>query len=132
MGTALRTIGHDNRLSLTDHLDELRTRLIICGVAFAACFALCLWQNNRILDYLNEPLAKATTSSQSGSGDALEQSSTWQRRMRVVLGDLQAVAGQAAGSSDPQLRRLAARLERSAAAAEVATPRSTPRRPVTL
>ena len=29
MATAIRTIGHEDRLSLVDHLDELRTRLIV-------------------------------------------------------------------------------------------------------
>ena len=31
MATAIRTIGHDDRLSLVEHLEELRTRLIVSG-----------------------------------------------------------------------------------------------------
>src|SRR5437764_329444 len=38
MARVLRPIGHEDRLSVVDHLDELRTRLIIC--AFALLFAL--------------------------------------------------------------------------------------------
>ena len=33
MATALRPIGHEERLTLVDHLEELRTRLIICVAA---------------------------------------------------------------------------------------------------
>src|SRR3954451_10638314 len=117
MGTALRTIGHEDRLSLVDHLDELRTRLIISVAAFTVCFAVCAWQNNFILDTLNRPLAKATTSSASRSGDPLEQSALLQRRVRAGLVDLQALAGTAAASGDPSVRPLARDLERSTAAA---------------
>ena len=34
MASTLRPIRHEDRLSLVEHLDELRTRLIICVVAF--------------------------------------------------------------------------------------------------
>jgi sec-independent protein translocase protein TatC len=53
---ALRPIGYEDRLSIVDHLDELRSRLIICAVALAAAFALCFWQNNLLLKILNAPL----------------------------------------------------------------------------
>ena len=33
MATAIRPIGHEDRLSLVDHLDELRTRLIVSADA---------------------------------------------------------------------------------------------------
>jgi sec-independent protein translocase protein TatC len=132
MGTALRPIGHDDRLSLVDHLDELRTRLIICVCTFVVCFGICFWQNDRILDLLNDPLTKASTSAQSASGDPLEQASLWQQQLKTLLGDIRAYGAAAAETGDPGLRDLAERLERSAAAAEASTPRATPRRPVTL
>ena len=60
MATAIRTIGHDDRLSLVEHLDELRTRLIACALVFVAAFALCGWQNDRILDFVQQPLEEAS------------------------------------------------------------------------
>ena len=60
MASAIRTIGHEDRLSLVDHLDELRTRLIICGVALAVAFGVCLWQNHALLHIINKPLAEQT------------------------------------------------------------------------
>ena len=51
-----RSARHDEHLTLVEHLDELRTRLILAGVAFVAAFAVCAWQNHQILEILNEPL----------------------------------------------------------------------------
>jgi|SRR4051794_2404021 sec-independent protein translocase protein TatC len=52
----VRPVGHDDRLTLVEHLDELRTRIIVCGAAVVVAFGLCAWQNNFILDLLNQPL----------------------------------------------------------------------------
>jgi sec-independent protein translocase protein TatC len=60
MATAIRTVGHEERLSLIDHLEELRTRLIVSGVAFAIVFGLCFWQNHALLSFINRPLHKQT------------------------------------------------------------------------
>ena len=60
MATAIRTIGHEDRLSLVDHLDELRTRLIVSGVVLAVAFGVCLWQNHALLDIINKPLTTQT------------------------------------------------------------------------
>ena len=43
---ALRPVGYEERLSLVEHLDELRTRLIICVAAFLVCFGVAFWQND--------------------------------------------------------------------------------------
>ena len=57
MPKVLRPIGHEDRLSIVDHLDELRSRLIICGAALVVAFGLCFWQNHVILNLLNKPYA---------------------------------------------------------------------------
>ncbi|HVS28261.1 MAG TPA: twin-arginine translocase subunit TatC [Solirubrobacteraceae bacterium] len=59
MATALRPIGHDERLSLTDHLTELRTRLIICAIGVGIAFGFCFWQNGPLLHLLNRPLERS-------------------------------------------------------------------------
>jgi len=56
MATAIRTVGHDDRLSLVEHLEELRTRLILSGVVLAVAFGLCLWQNHALLHVIYRPL----------------------------------------------------------------------------
>jgi sec-independent protein translocase protein TatC len=52
----IRPIGHEDRLSVVEHLDELRTRLILCVVAFVVAWALTAWQNHLVLDIVNRPL----------------------------------------------------------------------------
>ena len=53
-----RPIGHEDRLTLVEHLDELRTRIVIAVFAFVVAMALCFWQNHRLLDIINNPLPK--------------------------------------------------------------------------
>jgi sec-independent protein translocase protein TatC len=54
----IRPIGHEDRLSLVDHLDELRNRLIIAVGAFIVALGLCFWQNHQLLKIVNDPLGK--------------------------------------------------------------------------
>jgi sec-independent protein translocase protein TatC len=39
-----------------DHLDELRSRIVVSLAALGVAFALCLWQNHLILEIVNRPL----------------------------------------------------------------------------
>jgi sec-independent protein translocase protein TatC len=52
----LRPVDFEDRLTLVEHLDELRTRIIIAVAAFVVAFALCFWQNDMLLDIANSPL----------------------------------------------------------------------------
>ncbi len=52
----LRPVSFEDRLTLVEHLDELRTRIIISIAAFAVAFGLCFWQNGLLLDIANGPL----------------------------------------------------------------------------
>jgi sec-independent protein translocase protein TatC len=52
----LKPVRHEDRLTLVEHLDELRTRIVVAIAAFAVGFGLCFWQNHEILKWLNEPL----------------------------------------------------------------------------
>src|SRR5215217_2211004 len=52
----LRPVDFEDRLTLVEHLDELRTRIIISVATFVVAFAVCFWQNDRLLDIANAPL----------------------------------------------------------------------------
>ena len=52
----IRPIGHEDRLSVVDHLDELRSRLMICVGAFVVAWVLTTWQNELVLEIMNSPL----------------------------------------------------------------------------
>jgi len=67
MATVIRPIGHEDRLSLVDHLDELRSRLIVVAVGLAIAFGICMWQNHALLNIINAPL-KAQTKKQVQKG----------------------------------------------------------------
>jgi sec-independent protein translocase protein TatC len=52
----IRPISHDDRLSVVDHLDELRGRLIVCALAFVVAWGFTGWQNHLVLEIVNAPL----------------------------------------------------------------------------
>jgi sec-independent protein translocase protein TatC len=52
----LRPVDFEDRLTLVEHLDELRTRIIISLAALAVAFGLCFWQNHLLLDIANRSL----------------------------------------------------------------------------
>src|ERR1700733_8950675 len=56
MTRVLRPVGHEDRLSVIDHLDELRSRLFVCGAALLVAFGLCFWQNTIPQTLHNKPL----------------------------------------------------------------------------
>jgi sec-independent protein translocase protein TatC len=56
MARRVRPIAHEDRLSLVEHLDELRTRIILSVITFGVALALCFWQNHLILRIVNDPL----------------------------------------------------------------------------
>jgi sec-independent protein translocase protein TatC len=60
MPKAVRPIGHEDRLSLVEHLDELRSRLVIMAITLVISFTLCAWQNKALLDFIGQPLATQT------------------------------------------------------------------------
>lgn len=52
----LRRVGRDDRLSVVDHLDELRNRLIASAVALIVAFALAYGFHEQLIAFLEEPL----------------------------------------------------------------------------
>ena len=145
----LRPISHEDRLSLVEHLDELRNRLIVSLVVLGVAFAVCYWQNDWLLTTINKPLQStrkisADPSKRSpledtavyGLKTARAQSLTLpvlatQKRVNDLLAsklDL-TVAQQALLAKQNRQLDAAYRATRDAAAA---APRNTKRLPVTL
>jgi sec-independent protein translocase protein TatC len=56
MSRRFRPVSHEDRLTLVEHLDELRTRLIVCAAVVAVAFGLCFWQNHLLLEIASAPL----------------------------------------------------------------------------
>jgi sec-independent protein translocase protein TatC len=56
MARRVRAVSHEDRLTLVEHLDELRTRLLVCLAALGVALALCFWQNHLLLEIAQGPL----------------------------------------------------------------------------
>src|SRR5919202_3722343 len=105
----VRPVGYEERLSLVDHLDELRTRLIWCIAAFIVCFSVCYWQNHWLLQTVNRPLQSTQNlNGKKRSKDPLEESARFE--IRSGAAQKQAVAAfrsasrlYAALAADPKL-----------------------------
>ena len=46
----MKAADFEDRLTLVEHLDELRTRIIVSLVAIGVAFALCFWQDALMLE----------------------------------------------------------------------------------
>ena len=130
MATALRPIGHEDRLSIVDHLDELRTRLIICCVALVIAFGFCFWQNQRLLDALNRALPDTPATSQnhiSGlTGDSVNER---KGLLKAAAADKQL----AASTANPALKQSYLQAAAGLTEAAQALPSSTGKRlPITI
>jgi sec-independent protein translocase protein TatC len=129
---SLRPIGHEDRLSLVDHLDELRTRIIWALVAFAVAFGFCYWQNSEVLHIVNRPVERAFAPGKNPS-DQLGQTTLFQQRVGALARSLQPAlaAAERSGASAADKQALAAAAKAAKAAAD-ATPTNVGRRPITL
>ena len=145
----VRPVGHEERLSLIEHLDELRTRLIWCIIAFVVAFSVCYSQNHWLLRVVNRPLQSTQNlNGKSRSKDPLEESARFEirsgqaqkltaqalRTTSRALGGISAGNGldaqQKAGLAAAQRQLAAAAAAQAAAAGAVPTNRS--RQPITL
>jgi sec-independent protein translocase protein TatC len=70
VATTIRPVGYDDRLSVVEHLDELRHRLLAAGAVFVAAFTVCLVFNHQLLSVINHPL-KVTTEKRTQEGKGI-------------------------------------------------------------
>ena len=52
----LRAAKFDEQMTLVEHLDELRNRIIVSVAVLVVACGLCFWQNELLLEIANEPL----------------------------------------------------------------------------
>jgi sec-independent protein translocase protein TatC len=136
MASAIRVIGHEDRLSLVDHLDELRTRLLVSLAALAVVFGVCMWQNGPLLSVINRPLDRQTQKAIREGRGPLGQIARTQEGV-LALAHQQLVTLQALGAShsglSPAARQGIQSQEAALKAAIARLPRTTSgSKPVTL
>jgi sec-independent protein translocase protein TatC len=133
MTSTLRPIRHEDRLSLVEHLDELRTRLIICIVAFVVCFGVCLWQDDVILDIINRPLEHTAFKDKESSKDPFERTAAFQAQLRrSATASAKAFEALAVDAEDAATREHYEALAAQNRALARSVPPEEARRPVTL
>jgi sec-independent protein translocase protein TatC len=110
----IRAVGHDAQLSVVDHLDELRTRLIVSLLAVVVAFGICFWQNHQLLNLINQPLAHNTQQQVRDGHGPLGATYSVQRSAHDVAKQLDAVVGVLAQQhQDPAARGSLARVHQS-------------------
>jgi sec-independent protein translocase protein TatC len=131
MAKVLRPIGHDDRLSIVDHLDELRSRLIICGIALAIAFAACFYFNHALLKVLNRALPETQKNNANHISGLTKDTANASRDLDALAADFRQL------SVSPTLSQRDRQLMAAASAHTLATakalPRSTPKKlPITI
>jgi sec-independent protein translocase protein TatC len=91
MAVAVDKIRHEDRISVVDHLDELRMRLIVSLAAVAMAFGLCAWQNHLLLHVINGPLARQTQKQARAETGPLGAAYAVQGSTRALASQLQLV-----------------------------------------
>jgi sec-independent protein translocase protein TatC len=97
----LRPVSHESQLSVVDHLEELRTRLIVSLLAVGVAFGICFWQNHQLLHLINKPLAHNTQQQVRDGHGPLGATYSVQQSTRDVAKQLGTVVGVL--RSQPQL-----------------------------
>lgn len=137
MSVPLRPVSHEARLSLLDHVGELRTRLLIALAAVVVAFGFAFWQNHALLNVLNRPLARASAGALRHSHGPLAQSARVQQTLSVALNRQRRAFELLAQSPTPLLGITERQALNSAAQADAAVVAVSPtqaqgRQPVTL
>src|ERR1700728_661383 len=83
MAKAMRPIGHEERLSIVDHLDELRSRMMVCGAVLFVAFFVCFWQNQALLHVLNRALP--SSASIASQDDVANLATVYQKEKAALL-----------------------------------------------
>jgi sec-independent protein translocase protein TatC len=81
----LKPVSHDARLTVVEHLDELRTRIVVSLAAFGVALGLCFWQNHQLLRWLNEPLGQGREPITFGVAEAFTTTLTVATYAALVL-----------------------------------------------
>jgi sec-independent protein translocase protein TatC len=105
----LRPIGQEDRLSIIDHLDELRSRVILCIAALALAFIVCFWQNHALLTVLNRALPASGT----GIGNQAKVNNDIGNTFKSLSVDVLALRPYLAPGSAPVLTKISRDLHRA-------------------
>ena len=55
----VKALAYEDEVSLIEHLDELRSRVVVSLTVFGVALGLCFWQNHLLIELANAPLPSA-------------------------------------------------------------------------
>jgi sec-independent protein translocase protein TatC len=131
MAKRLRPIGHEDRLSVVDHLDELRSRLIICAACLIVVFGFCFWQNDHLLNALNRPLQHLNKTAKNHLAGVTSDQVGERAQLLAFANDMSLLARQS-NVPDNQSAIEAAAAAHAKAAAEALPSQAPPTAPITI
>jgi sec-independent protein translocase protein TatC len=128
MARIIRPVGHEDRLSVVDHLDELRSRLIICAATLLVAFAICFIGNHTLLNLLNRPLPSLSHQQANHLGGLTTDSVRASRDFAQAGGLMHqlSLSSHLAASDRALLSAIADKLGAAAHALPQSTPRNVP------
>lgn len=152
MARRIAPIAHEEQLTLVDHLDELRSRLVSSLLFVALVFAFAFWQSDAILGVITKPIDNALSTHKSSESKKLdsdevqyEYQATVSKALKALKEDsrdlnsaVEALSAKAAVDDDKALsaalEKLQTRVDARGAALDKLdlTPPTIDRRPVTL
>jgi sec-independent protein translocase protein TatC len=133
MAKVLRPISHDDQLSVVEHLDELRSRLIISAAVLVVAFAVCFWQNQALLGVLNRALPHSSSNEvQHGLAGVNNQAARERQGLAEMAAGARAL--QAAAGLSKAGQAAAAQIAQGAAQASRSLPKATTQqeKPITI
>src|SRR3954447_5243570 len=134
--TALRRpVGHEDRMSLIEHHDELRSRLIISLIALTVTVSVCFAFNGTLLTIINKPLDRQTQHNVNKGRGPLGQVAKVEQGTRAVGNDLRdviAILNRRDSGVSPATKAALARKQPQIAAHLRALPEVRGNKPVTL
>jgi sec-independent protein translocase protein TatC len=110
--TSIRAIGHEERMSTVDHLDELRTRLIVSLAVVGVAFGFCFWQNQALLRLIDRPLARETQAQVRAGHGPLGATYTVAQGARDVAIQLRTVVAVLDQHANPETRGTLSQVQR--------------------
>jgi sec-independent protein translocase protein TatC len=130
----LRPVSSHAQMSVVDHLDELRARLIVSLLTVAVAFGICLWQNHQLLKLINQPLARQTQAQVRAGHGPLGATYSVQLSARDVAHQLDTVVGVLEAQHQSLAAQASLRGVQQSLARDVRTLSAVPQgdRPVTL
>src|SRR5579871_4152128 len=132
----IRPVHHDEHLTVVEHLDELRSRIIVSLAFLAVAFAVVFWQHNRVLHLLAQPLHRTLGKQIAHCEGTQGQIACTDKAVRgvsnVVAHKLIPVVHQLAGTVTPAVSRQLTEISHGLAQAVAALPKDVTAQPTTL